>query len=446
MFEQRRTPIIVGLIALLLVGLAVAAGWRVVRGDDSLLRNVSVEAAEISPNADGEGDVTHINYELSRNGRVSITFTNENGDTFTFRNDKARGAGEYRVAFSGVVDGFTLPDEEIQGEVLARLLPDGRYTWIVSATDRQGNSESAQGQLTISNADTQLPEIRAFSLSPKLFTPNRDGIADRTKLSLDLAKDADLRVFLVMPDGQEVPISEDEYENPIGAAGPHYFDYEGGVDEGATPPPDGTYPIVAIAQDEEGQRIRLEDELTIQYGGVPRAKIYPPPTDDTVRWNATAVALCDTLHFTVTVENYGTTPIRTSGPPPETVYDSDWNYNTLGWFTESGVFRVGIGFENEITNYPYRWAVGSLKDLEEIDGQYYLMPGERAVVTGGIRLTNVFGERNPQPVWAGLIHEDVEVSQFNARVDPANIQVDVPDENHLPECEAREIPVRPLTD
>lgn len=442
MFERKRTPVIVGIIALILVAGAAAIGWRVVRGDDSLLRNVSVASAQISPNADGRNDITAIEYELSRNGRVSIYFENEAGERFYFRDNKARGAGEYRVAFSGIVDGYLLPDEEIEGEVLARLLQDGRYTWTVEATDRQGHTETAQGELIISEADPVLPEIRALSLFPEAFTPNRDGIADRTRLYLDLAKDADLRVFLVMPNGSEVPITEDEYENPIGAAGPHYFDYEGGVDEGATPPEDGTYPVVAFAQDEEGQKVQIETEMTIAYGGVPRAKIYPPPTDDTVRWDATAVAICDTLHFTVTVENYGTTPIRTTGPEPGTVYDSDWNYNTLGWFTESGAFRLGIGYENEISNYPYRWAVGSPEDLEEIDGFYYLMPGERAVVTGGIRMKNVFGDRNPQPVWAGLIHEDVEVSQFNSRVDPAAITVDVPDAANMPECEPRDIPMR----
>lgn len=446
MFERKRTPVVVGLIALILVAVAAAIGWRVVRGDDSLLRHVSVEATQMSPNADGIEDITYLNYELSRNGRVSFYLENEEKERFYFRRDKPRGAGEYRVAFSGVVDGFTLEGEAIDGEVLARLLPDGRYTWTLEATDRDGMTESVQGQLQIVDADPVLPEIRSLSLFPEQFTPNRDGIADRTQLYLDLAKDADLRVFLIMPDGSEVPITEDEYENPIGAAGPHYFDYEGGVDEGASPPPDGTYPVVAVAQDEEGQKVLVETELTIAYGGVPRAKIYPPPTGDTVRWNATAVAVCDTLQFTVTVENYGTTPIRTSGPAPGTVYDSDWNYNTLGWFTESGAFRVGIGFENEISNYPYRWAVGSVEDLEEIDGFYYLMPGERAVVTGGIRMKNVFGDRNPQPVWAGLIHEDVEVSQFNSRVDPANITVDVPDAANIPECEPREIPVRTRPD
>lgn len=443
MFEQKRTPLIVGVLALILVLLAVAVGWRVVRGDDSLLRNVNVAAAEISPNADGVDDVTTISYRLSRNGRVSIYFENENGDRFYFREEKPRGAGDYRVAFSGIVDGFTLPDDQVQGQILSRLLPDGRYTWTIEATDERGVTEKQQGQLTIRDGDPELPDMRNFTLDRAIFTPNRDGIDDRLRAQFFLIKDvADLRVFLLMPDGSEQPVLEYEQNVPARAVGWHYYDYAGGVDEGATPPPDGTYPIIAIARDEEGQVVRVESELTIQYGGVPRAHIFPPPTGDTVSWNVTAVPICDTLYFTLTVENYGTTPIRTSGPPPGTVYDSDWNYNTLGWFTESGVFRVGIGFENEITNYPYRWAVGSPEDLTEIDGHYYLMPGDRAVVTGGIRLTNVFGVRNPQPVWAGLIHEDVEVSQFNARVDPAAILVNAPDEGHMPTCEPRDLPMR----
>ncbi|NOG36450.1 MAG: hypothetical protein HND44_18045 [Chloroflexi bacterium] len=444
MFEQKRTPLIVGALALILVLLAVAIGWRVVRGDDSLLRNVNIAASEISPNADGVDDVTTISYRLSRNGRVSIYFENENGDRFYFREEKPRGAGDYRVAFSGIVDGFTLPDDQVQGQILSRLLPDGLYTWTVEATDERGVTERQQGQITIRNGDPELPDMRNFSLDRTIFTPNRDGIDDRLRAQFFLIKDvADLRVFLLMPDGSEQPVLEYEQNVPARAAGWHYYDYAGGVDEGATPPPDGTYPIVAIARDKEGQVVRVENEFTIQYGGVPRAHIFPPPTGDTVSWNVTAVAICDTLYFTLTVENYGTTPIRTSGPPPGTVYDSDWNYNTLGWFTESGAFRVGIGYENEITNYPYRWAVGSAEDLTEIDGHYYLMPGDRAVVTGGIRLTNVFGVRNPQPVWAGLIHEDVEVSQFNSRVDPAAILVDAPDEGHMPTCEPRDLPLRP---
>jgi hypothetical protein len=384
-----------------------------------------------------------LRYELSRNADVSIYFENEAGERYHFRQDKPRGTGEYKVLFSGIVDGYDLPGETVHGEILSRLLQDGTYTWTVAATDDNGATEMQQGMLTIVDADTDLPELRDFSLDKRIFTPNRDGISDRIQAQFYLTKEVnDLRVFLVLPDGSEVPISELEREIPAKMPGRHVYDYEGDVDSGATPPPDGTYPIVAIAQDLEGQKLRVEDSLTIQYGGVPRADIFAPPVGDTLHFEATAVALCDTINFTMTVENYGTTPIRTTGPVPGTLYDSDWNYNTLGWHTESGAWRAAIGFENELTNYPYRWALGNPEELTEIDGYLYLMPGQRVVITGGIRVVGPFGDRNPQPMWAGLIHEDVEISQFNNRVDPNRILVDMPDEANREECEPREIPLK----
>ncbi|RMD50946.1 MAG: hypothetical protein D6835_03840, partial [Candidatus Thermofonsia bacterium] len=68
----------------------------------------------------------------------------------------------------------------------------------------------------------------------------------------------------------------------------------------------------------------------------------------------------------------------------------------------------------------------------------------RAVVTGSIRVVDVFGDRNPQPVWAGLIHEDVQVEPLYSRVDPQPILVDIPDEAHRPTCEAREPQMREM--
>ena len=445
MMRQKSTFMWVGLVALLVVIAALFLGNRLLNGDGSLLRNVQVSQSEISPNADGDTDATTISYEISRNAAVSIYFENEAGDRFYFRREKPRGAGDYRVTFSGVVDPYKLPDDQIEGEILARLLQNGRYTWTISATDDNNVTETQQGELLIVDADPVLPDIRDFTLDKTVFTPNRDGIADRVQPQLFLAKDvAQIRVFLQLPDGSEERIAEFEQVVVPNAEGWHYYDYAGGVDEGATPPPDGTYPIVAIAQDLEGQQVRVEKELTIQFGGVPLVRVVSPPAGDTVSWNATAVPVCDLLTFSVTVENYGSTPIRTSGPPPGTLYDSDWNYNTLGWFTESGAFRLGIGFENELTNYPYRWSLGSPDELTEIDGFTYLMPGQRVEVTGSIRLTNVFGLRNPQPVWAGLIHEDVEVVTFYERVDPTAITVDVPDEANMPECAPREVPEWPV--
>jgi len=441
MSDRKYSPFWVAIIALIVVITAVAVGWRLLNGDNSLLRNVSISQDTITPNADGDTDATLLSYELSRNADVSIYFDNENGQRFFFRQEKPRGAGQYQVLFSGIVDGYNLPDDLIQGEILSRLLQDGSYRWTVEAKDDNGIIETQEGMLTISEADTELPDLRDFSLDFKTFTPNRDGISDRVKAQFYLAKEVDeVRVFLILPDGSEVPISELERDIPAKMPGRHVYDYEGGVDNGATPPPDGTYPIVAEARDLEGQKVRVEDSLTIQYGGVPRADIFAPPAGDTLDLSTTAVAHCDTITFTMTVENYGTTPIRTTGPVPGTVYDSDWNYNTLGWHTESGAWRAAIGFENELTNYPFRWAVGNPEELQEIDGYLYLMPGKRAVITGGIRVVGPFGDRNRQPMWAGLIHEDVEISQFNNRVNPHAILVDMPDEANRESCPPRDIP------
>jgi hypothetical protein len=433
--------IVVIVIAVLVVAFAVAVGWLIFKGDTSLLRDAMVDESSISPNADGVQDATKISYEISRNSDVSIFFEDEEGQRFYYRKEQPRGAGEYSVLFSGVVNGYLLPEEEIEGEILTRLLQDGQYTWTIAALDEEGRLETASGPITIVDADKVLPELRDFGLDKRVFTPNQDGIDDRVQIQFFLPKEvAQTRVFLLTPEGSEVPIAELERGVAAGEPGWHIFDYEGGVDNKATPPDDGTYPVFAIVEDAEGQRIRAVDELTIQFGGVPRGEVVPPAIGDTVVFEPTAITLCDTIWITLTVQNYGTTPIRTSGPAPGTVYDSDWNYNTLGWHTESGAWRVAIGYENEIANYPYRWAIGNVEDLEKIGDHYYLMPGERAVVSGGIRVVDVFGDRNPQPMWAGLIHEDVEISQFNNRVDPHSILVDLPDPAHIETCEPREIP------
>ena len=444
MINQKKKLLFTGMIGLIVVVTAVAIFSRILNGDSSLLRNVSVDHGQLSPNADQQDDVTHISYEISRNADVSIYFEDENGARFYFRKEKPRGKDEYRVAFAGVVDGYRLEDEIIQGQILDRLLQDGIYTWTVAATGEDGVVETAQGEIIISDADRTLPEMRNFAVWPesRLFTPNRDGISDRANPQFYLTKDVEeLRVFLRDEDGKEYPISEFEQGVPANMEGLHIFDYDAGVDDGATPPPDGTYQLIALARDAEGQRVQVQDELTIQFGGVPWVDIFAPPAGDTLSFEATAVQLCDTIQFTLTVRNYGTAPIRTSGPPPGTVYDSTWKYDTVGWPTESGVFRVGIGFENELIPYPFRWAVGNVEDLELIGEHYYLMPGERAVVTGGIRVVETLGVRNPQPMWAGLIHEDVQIAQFNNHVDPHAITIDLPIEGSGVMCEERPFPV-----
>ncbi|MDT8304489.1 MAG: hypothetical protein RRC07_01025 [Anaerolineae bacterium] len=443
MVDKQRFALIVSLIAVVVVAGLLAIGWRLIRGDDSLLRRVAVAETLISPNADGDKDITEISYTLSRNATVSIYVEDDAGDRYYFRQEQPRGAGDYSVYFSGVVDGYQLPGEDYAGQILARLLQDGAYTWVVEAVDENGHVENDSGSLTIVEADAALPEIRDFTLSRRTFTPNQDGISDRVQMEFFLPKEVEtIRVFLLLPDGTELPVPEQPTEVPPGAEGRHVYDWSGGVDESVSPPDDGTYPVIAYAADAEGQKYRVEEELTIELGGVPYANIISPVTGDTLAFNTTSMTLCDTIYFTVTVENYGDAPIRSVGPWVDAVYDSDWNYNTMGWPTEAGAWRVGIGYENALSDYPFRWGLGSPETLTEIDGQYYLMPGERAVVRGGIRVVDVFGVRNPQPVWAGLIHEDVDIAEVNQHVDTQQIRVEIPSGVEVPDCEQRTAPVQ----
>ena len=49
-------------------------------------------------------------------------------------------------------------------------------------------------------------------------------------------------------------------------AGYHGYDYDGGVDQNAEPPPDGDYVIYGEAEDKVGNRVVVSSTLTIQRG------------------------------------------------------------------------------------------------------------------------------------------------------------------------------------
>ena len=381
-----------------------------------LLSDVSVSPEIISPNADGMTDVTRISYELARSANLSIYLLDEQGNRHYFRNARRRSEGAYQVDFGGVIDGA--------------MLPNGAYTWVVEAVADDGETASRQGSLTVEHADTAKPELQGFSVYPLIFTPNQDGIDDRVDINYYLTKEAEVSVYLIGPDQQtRYPIAEVEREVKPGEPGFHTYDYEGGVDLGAEPPPDGTYIVRAEAEDRVGNRTVVTETLTISEGGVPRADIvaanvdfYNPETGEQV------VPLGQTLAFTLTVENFGTVPIRTHGPGSGEHYRSDENFNTKGFHESSGAWRVGIDYEgNPSYAYPYRWAVGNLAELEqrEINGntEYFLMPGQRAVVTGTIQLLDVIADRDRVNFWAGLIHEHVRIDVFNDHVDPQPIVI-----------------------
>jgi hypothetical protein len=421
----RTLSIMFGLLAL---AVFLVIGYLVSRPRGPVLVEASLSRDTISPNADGNADATQITYRLRRQSTVSIYFEGADGQRYSVRTDQPRARGEYSVLFSGVVEGYTREGEQVKGEVLNRLMPDGVYTWVVEATDRlTGRVDRLTGTLTVEDADPVLPDIWEFTISPPVFTPNQDGLDDRVQINVYVPKAADLLVYLIDTEGKRYFVPEVQQGRMPGEEGRHSFEYDGGVDMGVSPPPDGTYQVLVEARDAEGQRVRQSGQVTILNGGVPLAEIVGQPVGDTVRFSAETVVVGDVLTFTLTVENYGEAPIRTTGPPPGYIYDQDEVFSTHGYYEESGAWRVGIGCDTCLTNYPWRWALGTPETLTpiEVNGQvhYYLMPGQRAVVTGGIRLRNIVEARNPQQFWAGLIHEDVGIASVNDRVDAHWIEI-----------------------
>jgi hypothetical protein len=312
------------------------------------------------------------------------------------------------------------------GVIQDRMLPDGVYDWTIEAVAEDGESSAQHGQLTLSQADTVFPEISQFTLHPPSFTPNRDGRNDRVRMNLYVEKDVErLQVYLMGDDGVRYPVEEEPGLREPGEMGLHTYDYDAGVDLGADPPPDGDYLVYALAEDKVGQRDVVTHSLAIEGGGVPKAEVLQA----TVNWSSSFVVLNDTLCFTLTVDNYGPVPIRTTGPAPGTLYESDQNFNTLGYEEESGAWRVGINFDTSLRDYPFRWAVGEPDQLVAVkeggNTFYYLPAGERGQVYGCIRIVQE-PARNPLYFWAGLIHEDVEISNVNQRVDPEYVEIQVP--------------------
>jgi hypothetical protein len=445
------------IVALVVLVGVVILGQAVLQPNLPLITEAGFSLDAITPNADGDTDVVEFSYTLSRNAKISLLLQNESGAQFYFRQDEDRIADTYKVLFSGVVDGYTLPDEQISGTVLRRLIPDGNYSWTLQAVAESGETDERTGTLLVTEGDSPLPELVNFSISPDVFTPNQDGIDDRTQMNVYLPKAANLTLYLEGPEGQQIFIPETNSDRELGESGRHYFDYDGGIDLGVEPPPDGTYTVIAEAQDLEGQIVQQTASLTIHTGGDPQAEIAPQPIGvdvvfdvlpyderyfmdvgqtgelisppgevEDLGFQSVTMQLGDMLVFKLTVDNYGSVPIRTSGPWPGTVYQQDQVWGAMGVYEQSGSWRVGIQCSTNSTSWPWRWAIGSPDTLmteQSSDGNtYYYLPAETtSVVWGAVRMTDLIEARNPQQCWAGLIHEDVEVSVRNSRVGARDI-------------------------
>lgn len=405
--------------------------------NQAYLSDVTVKPAVLTPRQDGQFDMARISYKLSQAARISIYLTNAAGQTYPLRQGVARTASPapYELLFNGVSNG--------------RLLPNGDYTWHVDAEGERGK-QTTSGPLTLSSTEVPFPKITELTLSTNTISPNRDAIDDHVYINVVLAQKSKLKVYVVSQDGARLEVQRVEglmrmsAEGEL-AAGRYSYDYDGGIDLGADPPPDGSYTLLAQTEDRIGQTDIVTAPLTITQSGRPVAEIVTQPDGRGVVWSAMGpkvvrspnetdfitMGISETLYFTMAVRNVGMVPIRTGGPfDASDCYSMDQNRYTKGYIQEPGAFRIGVDYDtNPGSDHPWRWAVGTLQDLDIVDHNgtklYYLAPGKQVVVSGCIRFTHV-PARNPFSVYASLIQEDVEILPINYHVSPVLIQLVAP--------------------
>src|SRR3982751_4489215 len=132
------------LIALAVLAGVVFVGKSVIQPNRPLITHAAFSLERITPNADGDSDVTVFSYGISHNAEVSLTFQAADGTNYVFRQNEARIPADYSVAFSGVVGGYKLPGDTVGGDIERRLIPNGKYTWHLHAKDSTSGETAEQ--------------------------------------------------------------------------------------------------------------------------------------------------------------------------------------------------------------------------------------------------------------------------------------------------------------
>ncbi|GIW08336.1 MAG: hypothetical protein KatS3mg060_3141 [Dehalococcoidia bacterium] len=359
-----------------------------------LLSDVSISAPTVSPNGDSLDDEVTIRYTIGRAALVSIVLRDAAGREYLLRDREPRSVGSYQAPFNGVA-----PVND--GKATRRVMPDGRYSFVVIAEDLAGERAEAGGEVTIVDGDHQpvtinnlvisLPgaagQVAGAGVDSVEISPNGDGAEDEAIISYGISRDAEVVVFAKDPSGRIILLDE---RKPRKAA--LYTHYWNGMYNGRLVP-DGVYAIHVQAFDKAGNVSEEVRSIVVRGAGKPDLRI------TRVDFTPNAIPIGGTLNVTIRVRNFGDVPIKTMGPPSGTHYRTDQTFNywtdetgTPKYFERSGRWRVAVSWNTAGSPYPIRWGL-----FEDVDRE--LLPGEEAVITGTI---TVLPRQREFRVWAAV--------------------------------------------
>jgi hypothetical protein len=186
------------------------------------ITSFSADPETVSPNDDGQADVTTLTYELTAPATVSATVYDPVGTpVLELITPTRRAAGQHVVPFAPGV------------------LPDGSYTIQLKARGDDGTEVSSEVSLLVTRT------LGFGTLAPTFFSPNGDGRADRLRVRFRLLAPATVKVRILRNDAWVAT----PFAGPL-LAGPRGVSWDGSKRLGRLL--DGSYTAVVEATDALG--------------------------------------------------------------------------------------------------------------------------------------------------------------------------------------------------
>ena len=195
-----------------------------------------------SPDGDGRKDVIVISQETSNEERWEGTIQNSAGRVVR---------SEY---WEGSAEDFVWNGRGLNGSIV----PDGTYRYVISASDRAGNRVSRNVSGIVVDARRTSAEIRP---STRSISPNGDGAADETRLSLETSLNEGIERWSLEIEDAEGKVIRD-LTGEVQTRLPRYVMWDGRNDAGNVV--DGYYTPKLTMSYAKGNYVEAEIEEPIQ--------------------------------------------------------------------------------------------------------------------------------------------------------------------------------------
>jgi N-acetylmuramoyl-L-alanine amidase len=196
------------------------------------LTNLAAVPNVITPNADGSDDSATVSFTLGTPALVVAQVLDVGGAPLLTLANEVRLAGNNSLEWG------------------AHVLPDGRYRLVVTAT-----SPVTKKSVTKSVDVTVDRTLAGLDATPRVISPNGDGVADGMTVSFMLAQNVPVRLDIE----QNAAVVATPFQGQLGI-GPHTLDWDGTWN--GVPVADGSYTVVVTVTDQLGD-IQLSLPITI---------------------------------------------------------------------------------------------------------------------------------------------------------------------------------------